>query len=91
MNSQVRRGGDDPAGNTRPPCVQELTSVRVWTLETFSIQHMDLSDQLRVTAHPCPTGLRRLVQRQLSEETPPPRNSRRKHPRQTVTRTDTSN
>lgn len=43
------------------------TSVGILSLQAFGIQYMDLSDQLRVTAHPRPAGLRRLVQSQLSE------------------------
>lgn len=43
-----------------------LTSVGVLSLQTLSIQYVDLSDQLRVTTHSCPTGLRRIVQSQLS-------------------------
>lgn len=42
------------------------TSIGVLSLQTLSIQYMDLSDQLRVATHPRPTCLRRLVQSQLS-------------------------
>lgn len=42
------------------------TSVGVLSLQTLSVQYIDLSDQLRVATHPRPTGLRRLVQSQLS-------------------------
>lgn len=43
-----------------------LTSIGVLSLQTLSIQYMDLSDQLRVATHPRPTCLRRLIQSQLS-------------------------
>lgn len=42
------------------------TSIGVLSLQTLSVQYMDLSDQLRVATHPRPTRLRRLVQSQLS-------------------------
>ena len=52
------------ASTTR--CVCGPTSVGVLSLQTLSVQYMDLSDQLRVATHPRPTCLRRLVQSQLS-------------------------
>lgn len=45
-----------------------FTSVGVLSLKPLSTHYMDLSDQLRVATHPCPTGLRRIVQSQLSAE-----------------------
>lgn len=42
------------------------TSIGVLSLQTLSVQYMDLSDQLRVATHPRPTCLRRLFQSQLS-------------------------
>lgn len=67
-DGETGRQGDGETGSCCCCCL-ELTSVGVWTLQTFSFQHVDLSDQLRVTTHPRPAGLRRLVQSQLSAET----------------------
>lgn len=52
--------------NIQPLYCSGPTSIGVLSLQTLSIQYMDLSDQLRVATHPRPTCLRRLIQSQLS-------------------------
>lgn len=48
-------------------CARMFTSIGFLSLQTLSVENVDLGDQLRVATHARPARLRRLVQGQLSE------------------------